>query len=298
MGCSGSMKNFVNSYKYMIIDSDIKNIKDENNSFFYLIMTKSIPKFINIIEESKILKHKNNSTNDTIDNCEKKLKMLFNDYILEENIMICDDYYRCNGISKIENNIINEFIIVTIDFLYLIELQKEHLKYVLIKLDKKDKNKKYIYFSKYDEFLYFRSKRKGIYEFITSDNNPKTISFQNSGNINSINNRSKQNKDYEKILVKRKSNQHKNNQKIQYKQTEFMLNNSQDTINNNDSVIINYNIKEKSILNNYYEKGYICNKEKQNNNNSNGYNIFNNNQSIQMDNINITSNQNNYNNNM
>ena len=261
MGCSGSMKNFVNSYKYMIIDSDIKNIKDENNSYHYLIMTKSIPKFINIIEESKILEHKNISTNDTIDNCEKKLKMLFNDYILEENIMICDDYYQCNGISKIENNIINEFIIVTIDFLYLIDLQKEYLKYVLIKLDKKDKNKNYIYFSKYDEFLYFKSKRRGIYEFITSDNNPKTISFQNSVYINSINNRSQQNKDCEKINVKRNSNKYKSNQKIQYEQTEFMINNEQDTFNYNAPVIINYHIKKKSSSNNYYDKGYIYNKE-------------------------------------
>jgi len=214
-------------------------------------MTKSIPKFINIIEESKILEHKNISTNDTIDNCEKKLKMLFNDYILEENIMICDDYYKCNGISKIENNIINEFIIVTIDFLYLIELQKEYLKYVLIKLDK-DKNKNYIYFSKYDEFLYFKSKRKGIYELIAKDNNQKTISYQNSENNNIINNRSKHSKDYEKINVKRNNEQNKNNSKNQYEPTEFS--NIKETININDSVIINNLYNSYDIIFVIYKK--------------------------------------------
>ena len=40
-----------------------------------------------------------------------------------------------------------------------------------------------------------------------------------------------------------------------------MNNNNQDTFNYNAPVIINYHIKKKSSSNNYYDKGYIYNKE-------------------------------------
>lgn len=293
MGCSGSHKEYVNSYKYMITDSDIKNIEDENNSFFYLIMTKSLPNFIEIIEESKILEHKNNSTNDSISKYEKILKMLFNGYILEENIKIYDGYNICNIIANTKNNSDNEFILVTLDFLYLIDLQDKYLNYVLIKFDK-DKKKNYIYFSKDDEFLYFKSKRKGIYEFIIQDNNnSKTSSYQNSGNNNIINNRSKHSKDYEKINVIRKNNQHKNNSKYQYEPTEFEIKNYKETINHNDSVVIKELYKQNSGLNNYSDKSHMYNKEQSNNNN--GYNVFNNNKSIKKINSNIISNKDIYN---
>ena len=293
MGCSGSHKEYVNSYKYMITDSDIKNIEDENNSFFYLIMTKSLPNFIEIIEESKILEHKNNSTNDSISKYEKILKILFNGYILEENIKIYDCYNICNIIANTKNNSDNEFILVTLDFLYLIDLQDKYFKYVLIKFDK-DKKKNYIYFSKDDELLYFKSKRKGIYEFIIQENNnSKTSSYQNSGNNNIINNRSKHSKDYEKINVIRKNNQHKNNSKYQYEPTEFEIKNYKETINHNDSVVIKELYKQNSGLNNYSDKSHMYNKEQSNNNN--GYNVFNNNKNIKMINSNIISNKDIYN---
>ena len=279
MGCSGSIKKYVNSYKYIIIDSDIKNIKEEKHSFFYLISTKSLPNFIEIIEKSKILEHKNISNNDSISIYEKELKRLFNDYIIEKNIKIYDNYDLCNYIAKKKNNNDNEFIIVTLDFLYLMELQNKYLKYVLIKLDK-DKNKNYIYFSKYDEFLYFKSKRKGIYELIAKDNNQKTISYQNSENNNIINNRSKHSKDYEKINVKRNNDQNKNNSKNQYEPTEFS--NIKETININDSVIINNLYKQKQNSNYYYDNNYINNEKEESYNNYDGYNIFTNNKSINM----------------
>ena len=290
MGCSCFESQYEKSYKYILIDSDIKKIKNEDQIFLYLLSTKSLSNFIKIIEQSKILEHKNSSTNEPIDKYEKKLKRLFEEYILEEGIKTYDNYDLCNDIAKKKNNI-NEFIIVTLDFLELIKLQKQYLKYVLIKLDE-SKNKNYIYFSKYDKRLYFNCKRKGIYEFITNDNTMHYIPFQNSENNNIINNKSKYSLDNEKINVHQNKNKKKSN--IQYEPTEFRNNIDNKINNNNDSVIINNKFIQESS-----SKKYVDNDgEKSNPSDYINYNIFNNNKTIKMNNnSNIKTSKNIYNSN-
>ena len=292
MGCSCSENKYDQSYKYILVDSDIKKINNEDKLFLYLLSVNSFPNFIEIIEQSKILEHKNSSTNEPIDKYEKELKKLFDKYILEEGIKIYDNYDLCNDIAKTKNNI-NEFIIVTFDFLELIKLQNQYLKYVLIKLDNKNKN--YIYFSKNDKKLYFNRKRTGIYEFITDDNTQRNIPFQNSGNINIISNKSKYSLDNEKINVNKKENKNKSN--IQYEPTEYMNKIDNKIINNNDPVIISKKIEQESSSKNYYDKNYIYNdREKSNPSDYINYNIFKNNKRIKINNnSNINTNKDIYN---
>ena len=174
MGCFEDNK-YNTSYKYIFTELDIIN---SQNKYIYLISVVSMPNFIKIIEDSKILEIKNNSEERTIKTKESNLAKNFEDYQLEKNIKIYDDYNQCKKIGKENNQSKNEFIIVDKKFLEIINFKKIYESNTLIKFEE-DTNKKEIYFLTEEQSLEIESKRCGIYRFIgdefeeNHDNNDK-----------------------------------------------------------------------------------------------------------------------------
>ena len=91
MGCSYELtNNYWISYKHILTDIDLKKIL--NKEFVYLISTESIPNFINIIEDSLIMKYKNKSDDKIFEIVKNNLIEKFENYELEKNIKIYNDY--------------------------------------------------------------------------------------------------------------------------------------------------------------------------------------------------------------
>ena len=99
-----------------------KNKENKPVSFkAYLISTKTIPKFLELIKKTEILdnllvKDKEDYKENNIDTLEKYLKELLKDYKLENNIEIFYDYNKCVKLKN-TNFIENEFIMVGDDFI-------------------------------------------------------------------------------------------------------------------------------------------------------------------------------------
>ena len=178
MGCSRSINtieidsprcNFFEAYKSiknMIIRYN--NKKDSSLSFkAFLINTKTIPKFIQLIEESKVLEnvlsHKNKNQTDIF---ESNLDELLKDYKLEENIQIYYKYDECLQVKNNDEN--NEFIIVDYSFIDNMignsKRDKYNNKEVFIRFENESGKGKKIQFLS-NEFLGFKEKKVGFYQF-------------------------------------------------------------------------------------------------------------------------------------
>ena len=79
----------------------------------FLICTKSIPNFIKLINDSKILEKLDFRNIENIDNLENDFIKFFTDYELDKNIIIYSDYQLCKSLKDTEN----EFIIVGNQFI-------------------------------------------------------------------------------------------------------------------------------------------------------------------------------------
>ena len=148
----------------------------------YLIKTKSIPQFIEIIEKSEILdfiKDNKKSDKDIIKSKNYKyLKKNYHKFHYEDNdIKIYDSYNDCEKLSKMKDDPDNEFIIVNADFINK-RTNKENYnldgKNVKINIDKyNSKMKMEIYFPISQKIINFKEKRTGIYQFL--ENNEEKI---------------------------------------------------------------------------------------------------------------------------
>ena len=167
-----SIKNFLVDYIY-----GDKIATKENCINMYLISTKSIPKFSKYIEEMS----KEKITNEEeLKHAEKKLKDNLLNYVIEENIIIYNDFNECLEISK--KNISkdsNEFIIVDEQFLENFNIKDSTDKFVsIIDTVKKYHSVKILFPESNKELLADEiENKKGYFYFlqpITSieDNNP------------------------------------------------------------------------------------------------------------------------------
>jgi len=177
----------------------IENENENNNNFFlayyamkdiflslqydkkelidmYLIKTKSIPQFIEIIEKSEILdfiKDNKKSDKDIIKSKNYKyLKKNYHKFHYGNNdIKIYDSYNECENLSKKKDDPDNEFIIVNIDFINKItskEIDKLDGRKVNINIDKYN-SKMEIYFQTSQRIINFKEKRTGIYQFLENN---------------------------------------------------------------------------------------------------------------------------------
>lgn len=217
-------------YKHILIESDLKKSKYDLKVF--LISAESIPEFLKIIEESKILEYKNNSTENMMKIYEKQLIELFKGYKLETNMKIYNDFVTCKDIAGDNNEKANEFIIVDQKFLEITELEKENEdKYLLIKyIDNRQK----IYFPKADLSLDFRYKRKGIFCFTNDDYDEREFK--------------KQFNDEKEDNISFGSDQ--NNNKIKKKRLSKNMNENENNLNNES---MSESQKELKFANNFDE---------------------------------------------
>ena len=188
MGAS-SNNQFYNAYeslKSLLLKFE-KNKKIEIEGF--LISTKSIPNFIKIIEDSKVLKNlnnyiKKNEINDNnIKNSEIQLKHNLCKYNIE-NINIYYDYNSC--INLINDKEKNEFIIVDNLFLQSMNINQDINQYkkVVINIDKDNSNMN-IEFKEGN--IDFREKMFGFFEFCLNNYKKLILKEEIDNNINKIN---------------------------------------------------------------------------------------------------------------
>jgi len=175
------IKNFL--IKYIYGKHDIST-QDEIN--VYLINTKSIPNFINILKEQFNKEIKNESELMVI---EQNLREKFKDYIIEKNMIIYNSYQDCLDAINHKKN--NEFIIVGEKF--FINLGIDSGKYKgrqtkIIDINKKEK-KMIIKLPTSEKILEAKEKQKGYFQFNKIINNSTSIekniisnSFLNSQN--------------------------------------------------------------------------------------------------------------------
>ena len=213
MGCDEIQNKFWSSYKHILIDSDLKKIV--NVKPVYLISSASIPKYIRILEESKIFKYKNNSDDKTFEKYQNALIESFKEYELEKNIKIYNNYIKCKDLAGGSDEKMNEFIIVDEQFLDIMLIENDINDNVLIKWNDK-KDRQIIYFQKEQLHLDFENKtnRKDIYEFkIIEEKCNLDLSFDKDKKSDIIIKK--------KVLNKEENNNNNNNQISHFQKKEI-----------------------------------------------------------------------------
>ena len=170
---------------YQSIKMILYNIKISNqlSTNVYLISTKSIPNFINIIIKSKIFTDPNFQEN--ISKNENKLKKLFLNYELEKNIKILYKYEECLSLIEQKNEEINEFIIVDDSFIKNMQITYQSIEQMKVELKiNKKKNIQKIFFPATQKAINIKQKTIAFFKFKNKSNineeiynmfNPKTI---------------------------------------------------------------------------------------------------------------------------
>jgi hypothetical protein len=155
-----SIKNVLNQ----IFNAD--NLEQKNDAKtlpVFLIPTKSIPKFINILTNLDALNPKKYINN------QKKEQMcrMFLDYKLEKHIQILYEYDQVKEFINSEDD--NEFIFASIKFLkgMEIDLEENFSKSVELNINK---NNIEIIFKKAENFFIAKRKKNGLYKLIPNEN--------------------------------------------------------------------------------------------------------------------------------
>ena len=142
---------------YLNLKSITLNIKNKkiNKIRAFLIATKTIPNFTELIKDSKVLE----SYDDNISKCENTLKKSLKQYKLEKRIKIINNYKECKNLIEKEN----EFIIVSDCFLKEMKIDSKDKDEVNIILN--DVEKMEIEFPVSKKRLSFKEKSIGFYKF-------------------------------------------------------------------------------------------------------------------------------------
>ena len=158
-----TIKNFIIKYIY---GNENISINNENGINVYLVSTKSIPNFINILKEQFNKEIKNESE---LMKIEEELRKKFEDYIIENNIVIYGSYQDCVELIDQEEN--NELIIAEENFFTKLEINSDNYRgrdVKIIKINKAEK-KLTIQFPTSEEILVLKEKQKGYFQFCELD---------------------------------------------------------------------------------------------------------------------------------
>ena len=266
MGCFASPfeGDYLKLYRFILIESDVKNI---GQNPYYLISTDTIPIFIKIINESKILEYKHNQSRDLFNAYERNLFSSLESYTLEKNIKIFYNFEECRNLANENNEKGNEFIIVDQHFLDIMQIEKEKAKSVLINYDK-NKDGYSIYFQESELNLGLEFKKTGICRFINQTNISKmskfpSINYSNNNEIPIIKQNDKQ--EYINPIY-----DHRNQDKSQNRQIKENGINNSNNFNNRDKVNnrnLNLN-RDKQVNNKLNENGFLSNNLNKNINNN------------------------------
>ena len=304
----------------------IRKNKQLNNEV-YLISTKSIPNFIKLIEESKVLDYITNENIDNLNISENSLKSLFLNYNIERNIKIFHEYEECRSLTEPSKEEKNEFIIVDDSFINNMDMgiNNENIKIMKVILYiNKDSSIMKIQFPICKKNISIQEIKTGYFKFIEKEDtnnkdikkkiNPKRIiiihknkNIKNIINSNMLKEKLKNNSIFReniinmrklnkngKVIIKNKSYLNRKNisNYIKYHNNSNKLNNSISCYNNN---YCNDNCNNNNYNNNNYNNNY--NNSYNNNNYNNNYNNSNNNNYYYYNNNNNYNNYNNSNNN-
>ena len=135
----------------------------------FLISTNSIPKFMKIIKNSKILNYLNDKNKNDLKDLEDKLNYELSAYEIEKNIKIYYDYNELKKISKEDNENENEFIIVDELFCRIMKIEEYFNEYNKLNISI-NKSIMKITTDDYSDIFYFTQKENGIYKFINRSN--------------------------------------------------------------------------------------------------------------------------------
>ncbi len=176
MGSTGYKKPLKEKSEYFDAYISIKTMfelmqlyKNFNNISFkaFLISTKSISNFMNIIKSSNILNYLNYKDKSILKHQEENLNEDLSSYSLEDNIKIYYEYNELKNISEKGDEEENEFIIVDELFCRTMKIKD----YIDDKLNITiNKSIMIIKGDNYKDNLYFTQKENGIYKFINRSN--------------------------------------------------------------------------------------------------------------------------------
>ena len=176
MGSSGYNKPHKEKSEYFDAYISIKTMfelmqlyKNFNNISFkaFLISTKSISNFMNIIKSSNILNYLNSKDKNILKHKEENLNEDLSSYSLKDNIKIYYEYNELKNISEKGDEEENEFIIVDELFCRTMKI----IDYIDDKLNITiNKSIMIIKGDNYKDNLYFTQKENGIYKFINGSN--------------------------------------------------------------------------------------------------------------------------------
>ena len=180
MGSSGYKNNpkerseFFDAYQSIKTMFELMQLyKNFNNISFkaFLISTKSIPLFMDIIKNSNILNYLNNKNTNKSDlkYQEDNLNDLLLSYKLEDNIQIYSDYNELKQIIKKDDEKENEFIVVDELFCRIMKIKNYFYEHNKLNITI-NKSIMIIKADNYSDNFYFTQKENGIYKFINRSN--------------------------------------------------------------------------------------------------------------------------------
>ena len=229
---------------------DITKEKKQIENIF-LLLTNSMPNFINIIKRQKNLELEKNEEDDSY------LEVEFQKYERDKNIRFLSNFVECWRLAEQDIEKENEFIIVEEPFIKSMNIKSKNLNKMKVKIEfdnKFNKSRNIILFNMSKKIITFEKKQYIFYKFIVNDENKSLMCDSSSSSANDK---------LSNIVLKDNS--------INININDTNINNS---INNKNKIKTNNKnkntlLKKNNGKNNYKNNNKNKNKNNNENNNSN-----------------------------
>ena len=167
--------DYLKAFKSIKTESFFKNNADNIKIELYLISIESIPLFIKLIEESKVLEYQNNEA------YMEYFKKSLNNYEIEEDIKIYHKFEECKNLAGGFDQKKNQFIIVDKTFLYSMNIKENQNDFIIIIINNSKKPKE-IFFPEEKLSLGCEPIKNGFYKFIILDHDNDSIEYNKNNN--------------------------------------------------------------------------------------------------------------------